>query len=183
MILPMLIKILLVLGVLIGAFSLFVASRPATFRIERSLAIGASPATLFPHLNDLKKAQVWSPWMNLDPAAKITFEGPPTGVGAASTWAGNNAIGEGRQTIVASRPDESVQLRLDFKKPFASTCTAEFTLKPDGGRTVVTWSMSGENNFFVKAVCLFLNQDKMIGGPFEEGLGNLRRLAESPPTD
>lgn len=176
----MLIKLLLALGVLIFAFVLFVASRPATFHIERSLAISASPAALFPHLNDLKKAQVWSPWMKLDPAATVTFEGPSAGVGAASTWAGNNEIGEGRQTIVASRPGESVQLRLDFKKPFESSCTAEFTLKPDGARTVVTWSMSGENNFLSKAVCLFLDQDKMIGGPFEEGLANLRKLVEAP---
>lgn len=176
----MLAKILSALAVLVVGFLLFVASRADTFRVERSLTIAAPPAEIFPHINDLKKARVWSPWMKLDPAAKVAFEGPSAGVGAASTWSGNNQVGEGRQSITESRPGEFVQLKLEFKRPFASTCTAEFTLKPDGTRTVATWAMFGENNFLSKAACIFMNQDKMIGDPFEEGLAKLKALAEAP---
>ena len=45
----------------------------------------------------------WSPWAKIDPAAKITFEGPPAGTGAGYTWAGNNKVGEGRMTITDSQ--------------------------------------------------------------------------------
>lgn len=42
--------------------------------------------------------------------------------------------------------------------------------------TVVTWSMSGKNNFIARAFCLFVNMDKMVGGEFEKGLENLKSV-------
>ncbi len=171
-------KILISLVVLLAGFVVVVALQPSTFRVERSVTISAAPAAIFPQVNDLHQAQAWNPWLKLDPAVKTAFEGPPAGVGASSTWAGNSQVGEGRQTITESRPNELVRTRLDFKKPMESTCTAEFSLKPDGQKTVVTWSMFGESNFVSKAFCLFMNQDKMIGVPFEEGLASMKALVE-----
>jgi hypothetical protein len=40
--------------------------------------------------------------------------------------------------------------------------------------------MSGKNGFISKAFCLFMNQDEMIGEPFEEGLTSLKALVEKP---
>lgn len=171
-------KILIGLAVILVVFLVVVALQASTFRIERSASISAAPAEIFPQINDLRKAQTWNPWLKLDPAAKTTFEGAAAGVGASSTWAGNSQVGEGRQTITESRANEWVRSRLDFKKPFEGTSTAEFTLKPEGQQTVVTWSMWGEKNFISKAVCLFMNQDKMIGGSFEEGLASLKAIVE-----
>ena len=53
-----------------------------------------------------------------------------------------------------------------------------FTFKPDGNKTSVTWSMAGRNNLVAKAIRLFLNRDKMVGGQFEKGLANLKQLSE-----
>ena len=72
-------------------------------------------------------------------------------------------------TITDSRPNEQVQLRLDFYKPMAGTSAVEFALIPDGAQTTVTWSTSGRNNFMAKAVSLFMDCDAMIGGQFEQG--------------
>jgi hypothetical protein len=41
--------------------------------------------------------------------------------------------------------------------------------------------MDGENNFMFKAMGLFMDMDEMIGKDFEEGLGNLKRVAEAAP--
>ena len=82
-------------------------------------------------------------------------------------------------TIVESRPNELVRIRLDFEKPFTSTGLAEFTFKPAGDQTSVTWSMTGRKNFITKAMGLIVSMDKMIGGQFEEGLANLKGLAEA----
>lgn len=176
----MLKKILLVLAVLVAAFLVVVSLQSSTYRVERSLAIAASPADLFAQVNDLRKAQVWSPWVKIDPAAKYTFEGAAAGVGAINTWSGNRDVGAGRQTIIESKPDELVRTKLEFFKPMEGTAVAEFALKPEGARTVVTWSMSGPKNFISKAMCLFMSMDTMIGGPFEQGLADLKTLAESP---
>ena len=73
---------------------------------------------------------------------------------------------------------ERVQFKLEFYKPMAGTCTAEFAFKPEGKQTAVTWSMSGKNNFMAKAVGLFMDCDKMVGDQFETGLANLKGVAE-----
>ena len=49
-----------------------------------------------------------------------------------------------------------------------ATNLAEFTFKPDGNQTLVTWSMSGKNNFVMKAFGLFMDCDKMIGSQFDK---------------
>lgn len=176
----MIAKILIGLAAVILILVIIVASRPAEFSYQRSTTIAAPPSVIFPHLNDLHKWQAWSPWAKKDPNAKETFEGPATGVGSSMAWAGNNDVGEGKMTIVESKPDQSVQYQLDFIKPFAGTNLADFTFKPEGGNTLVTWTMRGKNTFFFKAFGLFVDCDKMIGSDFEKGLADLKILVEKP---
>jgi hypothetical protein len=109
----------------------------------------------------------------------MTYDGPPVGTGAGYTWAGNNKVGEGRMTISESRPNEFIRFQLDFLKPFKATNTAEFTFKPEGNQTFVSWSMTGKNNFMFKAAGLFMNMDKLVGGQFEQGLADLKSLCET----
>lgn len=170
--------ILLTLAAVVALFAGYVALLPSTFRIERSTIAVAPPAAVFAEVNDLHKWEAWSPWAKLDPNAKSTFEGPPAGEGAVMRWAGNAEVGEGSMTIVESRPDEHVRIRVDFVKPFAGTSTSAFTFKPDGPRTIVTWTTSGENDFIGKAICLFMNPEKMLGEPMEKGLASLKTVAE-----
>lgn len=176
----MLIKILIALAVIIVLFIIIVATRPSDFRVTRSARMAAPPSAIFPHVNDLGKWDGWSPWAKLDPSAKHTFEGPVAGVGAACAWSGDNKVGEGRMTITESRPNELIRLKLVFVRPFSATNDAEFTLKPEGKDTVVTWSMSGKNNFMFKAVGLFMNCDKMMGSQFEQGLAQMKSVVETP---
>jgi hypothetical protein len=171
--------ILIIVAVVVIVLLGVVAMQPAGFRVTRSATLPAAPAVVFPHVNDLRNWDAWSPWAKLDPAAKVSFEGPQSGTGASFAWAGNRNIGEGRMTITESRPHELVRFRLEFVKPFKATNTAEFTFAPDGGGTTVTWSMSGTNNFVAKAVGLVINCDKMVGSQFEQGLDNMRRVVEA----
>lgn len=47
---------------------LIVASRrPDDFRVERSIAIAASPEAIASHLDDFHRWTRWSPWEGLDP--------------------------------------------------------------------------------------------------------------------
>jgi len=176
----MLKKILLGVAAAIAIFLIVVALQPADFRISRSAVIAAPPAAVFDQINDFHKWNDWSPWAKLDPNAKISFEGPASGAGAKFAWAGNNEVGEGSMEITASRPHEGVTMKLDFIKPFAGTSTTEFTLKPEGGGTAITWSMSGKNGFIAKAAGLFMNCDKMVGTDFERGFENLKAVVASP---
>ena len=128
----MLKKILIGLAVLVALFVVVVAMQPSEFHVERTATIAAPPADVFAQVNDLHKWDAWSPWAKLDPNAKIAFEGPEAGQGAAMSWAGNDKVGEGKMTMVESRPSEAVKLKVDFVKPFEGTSNSDFALKPEG---------------------------------------------------
>ena len=177
----MLKKILLGLVAVIVILLIVVAMQPADFRITRTAVIPAPPAAVFEQINDFHKWNDWSPWAKLDPNAKNSFDGPGAGTGAKFSWSGNNEVGEGRMTITESQPGELVRMKLEFTKPFAATNLTEFTLKPEGNQTAVTWTMSGHNNFVGKAMGLILNCDKMVGGKFEEGFARLKTVVTSKP--
>ncbi|MDD2765415.1 MAG: SRPBCC family protein [Opitutaceae bacterium] len=170
---------LLVLAILVIVFVIVVALQPSDFRITRSATIAAPPAVVFAQVNDLHKFQTWSPWAKIDPAAKTTYEGPPAGSGAVFRWDGNGKVGVGTMTVTESRPAERVAFRLDFLRPFKGTNTAVFTFKPEGGKTAVTWTMTGKSTFIPRAICLFMSMDKMVGGQFEQGLASLKSIAEA----
>jgi uncharacterized protein YndB with AHSA1/START domain len=174
----MLKKILIGIAAVIVLFVIIVALQPGQYRVTRSATIPAAPAIVFDHVNDLHMWDAWSPWAKLDPAMKTTFEGPQSGTGASYAWVGNKQVGEGKMSITESKANELVQLKLEFIKPFASTATTEFTFKPEGDQTSVTWSMAGDKNFISKAFCLFMNMDKMIGGDFEKGFAGLKAAVQ-----
>ena len=175
----MLIKILIALAVIVVVFVVIVAMQPSEFGVVRSATISAPAPALFAQVNDFHKWEAWNPWGKLDPTMKQAYEGAPAGTGAIYTWSGNNEVGEGRMTITESRPSDLIRIKLEFFKPFAVTNTAEFTFKPEGNQTAVTWSMTGNNNFMAKAVHLFMDMDKMIGGMFERGLAQMKSVVEA----
>lgn len=174
-------KILIALAVVVIALVGVVAVQPSGFRIARTTTISAPPPAVFAHVNDFHKWEAWNPWAKLDPAMKQTYGGAAAGTGAIYTWAGNREVGEGRMTLTESRPTELIRIKLEFLKPFRATNTAEFTFKPDGDRTVVTWTMTGEKNFIAKAVGLVMNMDRMVGGQFETGLARMKSVVEAAP--
>src|ERR1043165_2819590 len=134
--------ILLALAFIALLFVIVVAGQPCEFKVTRTAKISAPPERVFPHVNNLHQWEAWSPWAKLDPNAKNSFSGPDAGTGAAMAWEGNCKIGVGKMTITDSQPGGIVRFRLDFEKPMKATNTAEFTFLPDGGGTIVAWSMA-----------------------------------------
>src|SRR5262245_31424922 len=152
----MLKKILIVIALILVVFLIIVALQPAEFHVARTAPVAAPAEAVFAQVNELKKWEAWSPWAKIDPAMKQTYEGPASGTGASSRWAGNSQVGEGRMTITESRPNELIRFNLEFFKPMAGTCVAEFSFKHEGNQTTVNWSMNGRHNFLGKAICLLI---------------------------
>jgi hypothetical protein len=173
------------IAVIVAGFLIVVAMQPADFKIERSATMRAPAPAAFAEVNDFQKWQAWSPWEKVDPALKRQYQGPKAGTGAVYAWQGNKDVGEGRMTIMESRPGELVRIKLEFFKPFAATNDTVFTFRPSAGGanegTAVTWTMSGRNNFVSKAMCLFIDMDRMVGGMFEQGLAQMKTVVERRP--
>lgn len=178
----MITKILIGLVAVIAILVIVVALRPGDFRVERSATLSASAAALFEQVNDHHKFTVWNPFMKLDPNVKNTYSGPDSGVGSMCSWEGNSKIGAGSATIIESKPGELVRQRMDWKRPMEGTSTVEFTFKPVGDKTMVTWAMYGKNGFMGKLFSLFMDCEKMVGPRFEQGLVDLGKVTTAVPS-
>lgn len=171
-------KVLLGLGAIIAVFLIYVACQPAEYNIAREVAMNASPEVIFPYINDAKKMESWSPWMDMDPEAKMHFSGPTEGVGACTSWEGGKKLGTGKATVTESVINTSVTTKLEYTKPSHMTQEAEIRLIPSGPQTIVRWSVKGSNKFTCRVFCTFMNMDKMVGGTFEQGLNKLKGIVE-----
>lgn len=174
-------KIGIGVAVVIVAFLLVVVTRPDTYHVERTKMISATPEVVFGHVADFRKWDGWSPWDKLDPTMKKTYGGTQGAVGATYAWVGNDQAGTGDMTIAAVEPAKRVEIDLHFVKPFEDRSKTRFKFEPEGQGTKVTWAMDGNNNFISKAMCLFMDMDKMIGNDFEKGLDAMKQVAEAAP--
>lgn len=170
--------VLAVFLILVAIFLAVVAVQPDEFRVTRSLDMSVPVADAFTQVDDLHNWENWSPWAKLDPNVTNQFQGALRGTGAVFKWSGNDSVGEGSMRITESLPPNLVRIKLTFIRPFAGENDVEFSFKPEKEKTRVTWTMSGTNNFVGKAMCLFMNMDKMLGGQFEQGLNSMQTAAK-----
>ncbi len=172
-----LIFVILVAAVVVGILG-FAATKPNTYRIQRSTSINARPEIIFDLINDFHNWSIWAPHDNMDPTMKRTYSGPPTGTGAVSEWVSNGRAGRGGMSIVESVPTSRICVLVDFVKPFETHNLNEFNLEPAGDATTVTWTMEGMNRYPMKLMGIFVDIESMFGKHFETGLKTLKIVAE-----
>ena len=98
--------VVIIAGVLIAA-----ATRPDSFRIERSIRVSAPAEKIFHYVNDFHQWGVWSPWEKLDPDMKRSFTGPQSGNGAIYEWQGNGKVAQAMRALTRqARPVPQRQL-------------------------------------------------------------------------
>ena len=170
--------IAIAVAVPIAGVLVFAATRPDSFRIERSAKIKAPAEKIFAQVNELKAWIAWSPWEKIDPALKRSYGGPASGKGANYAWEGNKDVGSGRMEIAEAVAPSKIVIRLDFLKPFEAHNTAEFTFASQGDATTVTWAMYGPSPYLSKLMGLVFSMETMVGGSFEQGLANLKSITE-----
>ncbi|WP_454907714.1 SRPBCC family protein [Variovorax gossypii] len=162
----------------IAALLIFAATRPDTFRVERTARIDAPAEKIFPLIDDFHRWGTWSPYEKLDPDMQRSFGGSASGKGATYAWESKGKAGAGRMEITESTPSSKIAINLDFTRPMEGHNVAEFTLQPQGNATQVTWSMHGPSPYVAKLMGIFFNMDQMIGKDFETGLANLKTATE-----
>lgn len=170
------------LVLLVGGFCVVVVMQPDTVEIERATTIKATPDRVFLLLNDFREWNRWSPWMDLDPDAKGSISNPSHGKGAKLTWDGNAEVGKGTMTIVDAQPGKLVALEQVFERPMQGTADIRFIIEENSQDTKLRWTMKAPQNFFCKAMCMFMNMDAMLGAQMEKGLASIKELAEKDET-
>ncbi|MFP2927827.1 SRPBCC family protein [Pyxidicoccus sp. 3LG] len=163
--------------VLVVAAVVYISTRPDRFYVERSAQLSAPADATFALINEFRQWERWSPYEKADPNLARTFEGPASGPGSIYAYKGNSNIGEGRMTILESRPGELVSIKLEFIAPFPATNQANFKLEANEKGTRVTWSMEGPNTLMGKVMSPFMNG--FIGKSLEQGLADLDIAAQA----
>ena len=95
---------------------------PGHTHVDRSVTISALCGHVWSYLNNFNGMAKWSPWTELAPNKVTTFEND-IAFGALHTWAGNDSVGRGEQTIT-SMTDNQVVTHLHFIKPFHAEADA-----------------------------------------------------------
>lgn len=150
------------------------------YHVERSIQINSPVASVQALTSDFSEWPKWSPWLCMEPEAKLEMVGAPGTVGHGYSWQGQ-LTGEGEMRT-ASIVGGLHQMDLTFLKPFKSTAKVELDLKEQtSGETTVTWTMDSALPFFL--FFMTSNVKTMIGMDYERGLKMLKDLAENGSVD
>jgi len=174
------IVIILLIFVTVGIFL------PRNIHVERSIQIDRPASMVFAFLNGYSSFNTWSPWAARDPSAEYALSGPATGVGASLAWVGDPRLtGSGKQEIIESQPNSLIRIRFQFDGQ--GEAITYYSLADNNGTTDLTWGFDTDvtegQGFFggIMARYFGLFFDRWIGSDYEDGLNNLKRLAESLP--
>jgi len=172
-------KIALSVSVLVVALLAIAATRPNSFRVERSMTIHASPERVFSFINDLHSWEAWSGDTAGGGTVQKIYSGPASGTGAMAEWHGSGRAGAAKMRITESVVPSKVSVKVDWLKPFEAHNLNEFTIYAQGSEAKVTWSIRASNLYAMKVIGIFVNMESAFGKHMESGLKNLKSVAEN----
>ena len=175
----MVFKITLFISVVIVALLVIAATKPNSFRVERSITIHASPERVFSFINDLHSWEAWSGDAAGERTVQKIYSGPASGTGAMAEWQGSGRAGAAKMIITESVVPSKVSVKVDWLKPFKAHNLNEFTIYTQGGETKVAWSIQASNLYPMKVIGIFVNMESAFGKHMESALENLKRVAEN----
>ena len=149
---------------------------PSAFEVQRAVQVDAPPGKVYDLVADPRHWARWSVWNRRDPKMDIRYAGPQFGQGAKWSWT-SDTEGSGTMEFTRVEPDRRVEYALFFPE-FGMRSGGEFTFEPAAGGTRVTWSNRGDVGGNPLKHYLAAGMDRLVGPDFEEGLANLKALAE-----
>ena len=148
----------------------------AAFSITRTAVLDAPAPAVFTQLEDFRHWRNWSVWEQIDPDMQRSFTGAERGVGAHYAWSSNAKAGAGSMEIIDASAGRQVVIDLRFLKPFRATNPTVITLEPlQGGRTEVTWRMTGQRGALMRALSRVVKMDDALAHQIDETLAALGR--------
>lgn len=140
--------------------------------ISRSIRVAASPDSIYAILCDFNNWRPWSPWLIMEPEAKVTVAEDSK----SYEWEGSR-VGAGNMKILEEKENEFIRFELNFLKPWKSSAITRFKLQREGDITNVTWEMDSSLPFFLFWMKKIMSA--YVGADFERGLDMLKAYAET----
>lgn len=158
----------IVVVVLFGGYSIWMATIDPTYHAERKAQINSCTKEVMATLSDLKTWEAWSAWMLKDSTMEITYSESPAGEGAWYSWTSQN-MGAGKLTITSVTEN-----RMEYDLAFDGMGESKgyFDVVPSGDGVEVAMGFSGESPFFTRVFNLAM--DAMVGPDFDTCLARLQ---------
>jgi len=166
----------IILG-LIVAVLIVAAIMPGKYVIEKEIVINKPQADVYAKVADFNYYREWNPWQNSEASAKYKISGTPSSVGHRYDWEGKK-IGSGSLTVRSLTPNSSIDLDLEFIKPWKTKAWDNWKFEDlKNGSTKVTWHNSGPLPYPV-ARLMGPVINKNLNDQFVQGLNSLKKMCE-----
>lgn len=139
--------------------------------IVKTKLINAPISKVYDILVDMSSWSKWSPWLIMDPEAKVDVADD----NRSYSWEGKR-VGAGHMAIAKEDSENSIDYNLTFLKPWKSKAKVKFVTTEKDGGTEVSWHMDSSLPWF-----MFWMKKMMIafvGNDYERGLSLLKDYVE-----
>jgi len=162
--------VLAILGALVAAALIYLASLDGNYRAKRSLLIDAPLGDSFAAVVDFKSWPHWSPWLMHEPDAELVYSDDYQAEDGYYTWDGQ-VVGAGRLTHVSIKTGSRISQEIEFFRPFKSVNQVNWEFETRGDQTLISWEMVGSMPFLFRFMAR--KMEPMIGRDYELGLALL----------
>ncbi len=166
---------LIAIGVILLGVTIWLLSIDGSYHVKRSIKINTSKDEAFKLVSDFNTLKTWSPWLCMEPDAKVEITNDGKGVGAVNKWVGE-LVGSGEIEHIAINDNVSIDQEIRFIKPFKSKSQVYWQFDDSDGDYEVTWGMKGAMPFFFKFMAK--QMEPWIGMDYERGLKMIKDLIE-----
>lgn len=170
---------------LIAVYLVLCAMGPDKMSVSKSMTMNASPESVFEEISNFDQWKAWSPWHRIDPNMVTKNTGTPGTKGHKQEWTSEHKqVGSGSQEFVEVRPNEYLKSEMKFKDFGDESNFADFTLKPEGDGTNVTWTMQSSNMAFMfRGMAILFGFQESMENDFNKGLTDLKAVVEAKPKE
>ena len=150
------------------------------FTIEETININKPKQDVFNYLKLLRHSENFNKWVMTDPNLKKNFSGTDGTIGFVYSWESEmKNVGQGEQEIIGIAEGERIDYQIRFIKPFEGVSTSSlFTSSLTDQQTKVSWTFSGDRNYFMCIFHFLFNLKKMLGKDLQTSLVNLKNVLE-----
>lgn len=168
----------ILLGILIVVFFVLAFTQPKEAKVVRSRTWKARQPVVFDQVLRFRNWTHWSPWLEVEPTAKLSYEGVDGQPGSSYSWVGDD-IGAGKMTNTGVDVDK-MKFDLDFIKPWEGHSSGSIRVEAQpNGEVTVSWELNLRAQFPFNAFNFMF--DRTVGQDFERGLEMLESYTLAHP--
>ncbi len=159
--------LLIAIAVIVVVLLVYLVTLDGEYTVDRHLQIDAPVDRVFATIVDFKSWTDWSPWLLHEPETRLEYSDNYDQEQGYYSWDGE-MVGAGKLTHVAIQPNQSIEQRIEFIRPFKAVSRVAWSFAEADGQTDVHWIMQGKMPFLFRPMTEMTRQ--MVAKDYDLGL-------------